>query len=271
MDNQPTVRKHFRWRALLIRFLVNAVTLLIVVAITPSVYFVDPSLLNLLLLALVLGILNATLKPIIQFFTLPFIFVSYGLIIVLINSLMIWMLSWIFPGFLAVDSLFWALVAGALYGIISVFLESLCGLGEPIVPDDTPEEIALRERLDAEAVSIIGAYVDEEEAKEPTAAALAKVTTEENNEGKGEEERAQDQGNVASPEEEPVEEEAESIANRSAELLPNDVESDSESDAVSGDIVAKAEVSDSETQEPEATGLEAAAMAEDKTDNGVES
>jgi len=86
MAEKSNILSHFRWRASLLRFLVNAVTLFIVVVLTPQVYFVDPTFLD--LLALVLGILNATLKPIIQFFT--FSFISYGLIIILINSLLIW-------------------------------------------------------------------------------------------------------------------------------------------------------------------------------------
>ena len=161
MNTQSNPLKHFRWRATLIRFLINAVTLFVVVVLTPQVYFVDPTFLNLLVMALVLGILNATLKPIIQFFTLSFIFISYGLIIILINSLMIWLLARIFPEALVVDNLFWALVAGALYGIISSFLEALFGLNEPIIPDDSPEDMALRERVDAESVGILAAFVDQ--------------------------------------------------------------------------------------------------------------
>lgn len=182
MNTQSNPIKHFRWRATLIRFLVNAVTIFVVVILTPKVYFVDPTFLQLLLMALVLGILNATIKPIIQFFTLPFIFISYGLVIVLINSFMIWLLARIFPEALAVDNLFWALVAGALYGVISGFLEAFFGLNEPIVPDDNPEDIALRERVDAESVGIVAAFVDNEEAKAQESAALTEVTAEEREE-----------------------------------------------------------------------------------------
>ena len=68
MNTQSNPLKHFRWRATLIRFLINAATLFIVVVLTPEVYFVNPTFLHLLVGALVLGILNATIKPIIQFF-----------------------------------------------------------------------------------------------------------------------------------------------------------------------------------------------------------
>lgn len=172
MATQSNPFKHFRWRAMLVRFLVNVVTVFLVVVLVPKVYFVNFSFLNLLLIALVLGILNATIKPVIQFFTLPFIFISYGLIIVLINSFMLWLLSRIFPEVLAVDRVFWALIAGALYGIISSFLESLCGLNEPIIPDDRPDDMALRERVDAEATGGTKAFFETKAADAQVAATL---------------------------------------------------------------------------------------------------
>ena len=178
MNTQSNPLKHFRWRATLIRFLLNAVTIFLVVILTPKVYFVDPASVHLLLMALVLGILHATVTPFIQFFTLSFIFASYGLIVVLINSFMIWLLALIFPEALAVDNFFWALVAGALYGIISSFLESLCGLNEPIIPDDSPDDMALREKVDVESVGVVRAFVDNREAKSQNADALAEVVAE---------------------------------------------------------------------------------------------
>ena len=231
MTTQSSPLKHFRWRATLIRFLVNVVTLFIVVILTPKVYFVDPTFLHLLLMALVLGILNATIKPIIQFLTLPFIFISYGLIIVLINSLMLWMLSWIFPEALAVDRLFWALVAGALYGIISSFLESLCGLNEPIIPDDSPEDVALREEVDAESVGVAKTFVDNQETKAQYSAALAEVTAEEKDEAQdyiapvdAVEEIAEVEPQIPSADGETAEEEAETVANKFGD--DNDVATD---------------------------------------------
>lgn len=182
MNAQTKLPQHFRWRAILIRFLVNAVTIFVVVVLTPQVYFVDPTLLHLLLLALVLGILNAMLKPIIQFFTLPFIFISYGLIIILINSLLIWLLARIFPDALVVDNLFWALVAGALYGIISSFLESLFGLNEPIIPDDSPEDMALRERVNAASVGLTTSFIGHRGTKSQNAVVPAAVIADEQGE-----------------------------------------------------------------------------------------
>ena len=73
--------KQFNWRFLLVRFLVNAIAVAITAAVTPKIYFVDRSIVSWLLITVMLGVLNALLKPILQFLTLQFIFVTYGLVV----------------------------------------------------------------------------------------------------------------------------------------------------------------------------------------------
>ena len=145
------ILKQFHWRFLLVRILVNAIALAITAAVTPKIYFVDKSVWSWLLMAFMLGVLNALLKPVLQFLTLPFIFVTYGLVVVMVNSLLLWLLSLIFPNRFAVESLLWALLGGLVLGLVSSFLESLLGLTMPIVPE---EDTALRQQLEEQARGI---------------------------------------------------------------------------------------------------------------------
>lgn len=131
--------KQFNWRFLLVRIMVNAFALAFTALVTPKIYFVDKSFSNWLLMALMLGVLNAILKPVLQFLTLQFIFVTYGLVLVLVNSLLLWLLSIIFRNRFAVDSLVWLFVGGLVLGLVSSFLENLLGLTMPVVPDEPPE------------------------------------------------------------------------------------------------------------------------------------
>ena len=142
------ILRQFNWRFLLVRFLVNAIAVAITAAVTPKIYFVDRSIASWLLITVMLGVLNALLKPILQFLTLRFIFVTYGLVIVLVNTLILLLLSYLFPARFAVDNLWWALLGGLVLGLLSSFLESLLGLTMPIVPE---EETALRRQLEEEA------------------------------------------------------------------------------------------------------------------------
>jgi putative membrane protein len=135
------VFKQFNWRALLVRILVNALTLIITVALTPSMGFVQPfAIWKIVFVAVVLGLLNALVKPIIQFFTLSYIFVTYGLVVIFINTLILYLLSWLLPGFFHVGNLLWALWGGAVMGIVAGFLESVFGLTLPIVDEESVSE-----------------------------------------------------------------------------------------------------------------------------------
>ena len=63
-----------------------------------------------ILLAAVLALLNASVKPVLVFLTIPATIFSLGLFLLVINALIIEMAAWILqPGFV-VDSFWWALL-----------------------------------------------------------------------------------------------------------------------------------------------------------------
>jgi putative membrane protein len=137
---------HFRVRPLLLRFIVNALSLLVTVAIVPHVFFSgDYPILSWLLISAVFGLLNAFLKPLLQIIMLPLIFVSYGLVVVLINTVLLWTLAWIFTDRFHVQHILWAFVGGLVCGMLEGLLQNLLGLTPPIVeggPEALKEEIA---------------------------------------------------------------------------------------------------------------------------------
>ena len=134
------VLKQFNWRAVLVRVLVNALTLMITVFLVPSISFVDPSLWKILALGVVLGLLNAFIKPIIQFLTLSYIFATFGLVIIFINAVILFLISLLFPDLFQVGGVVWALVGGLVMGVVGGFLESLFGLTLPIVDENAMTE-----------------------------------------------------------------------------------------------------------------------------------
>lgn len=127
--------RQLNWRMMVVRVLVNAITLIVVVLLVPNINFEDRFYGSILFLAAILGLLNAFVKPVIQFLTLPYIFVSYGLVVVAINGLMLLLLSWLFPSLFSVSGLLWAILGGFLMGLMSSLLESIFGLDYPIVPE----------------------------------------------------------------------------------------------------------------------------------------
>lgn len=70
-----------------------------------------------LLVALLLGIMNAFIKPFLLFLTLPINLLSLGLFTLVINAVIILLVSAIAPGF-SVDGFGWALLFSLILSII---------------------------------------------------------------------------------------------------------------------------------------------------------
>jgi putative membrane protein len=77
-----------------------------------------------LLTALVLGLINAILRPILVILTLPLTVVTLGLFIFVINALLVLLTSAIVPGF-EVRSFWWALLFSLLFSIVSFILHRI--------------------------------------------------------------------------------------------------------------------------------------------------
>lgn len=74
-----------------------------------------------LLVAIVLGFLNAFVKPILVLLTLPINIITIGLFTFVINALIILLVSQIVPGF-RVDGFWWALLFSVILSIVNGLL-----------------------------------------------------------------------------------------------------------------------------------------------------
>ncbi len=105
-------------RLLLIWFL-NALALLTVAYVLPGIIVDGFS--GALVAALILGLVNMLLRPLLILLTLPVTVVTFGLFILVINGLLFWFAGSVLKGFEV--SGFWVGVLGALlYSIISSVL-----------------------------------------------------------------------------------------------------------------------------------------------------
>ncbi|HEY5800305.1 MAG TPA: phage holin family protein [Burkholderiaceae bacterium] len=77
-----------------------------------------------LLAALVLGLINTLIRPLLVLLTLPVTFLSLGLFIFVINGLLFWLTAHLIDGFHVAG--FWSAIGGALlYSVISWALATL--------------------------------------------------------------------------------------------------------------------------------------------------
>lgn len=108
--------------SLLLAWLINAVALFAVPYLMQSVQ-VD-SVGAALIAALVLGLVNTLVRPVLVLLTLPVTLLTLGLFIFIINGLMFWAVAHLVAGFHVAG--FWSAVGGALvYSIISWALSAL--------------------------------------------------------------------------------------------------------------------------------------------------
>jgi putative membrane protein len=80
--------------------------------------------------ALIFGIVNALVKPIVKFLTCPLVLLTLGLFSLIINGLMLELTASLSNGGLVVDNLGWAIIAAILIAIISVILERILGVSD---------------------------------------------------------------------------------------------------------------------------------------------
>ena len=107
---------------LVIAWLINALALLALPDLFTSIH-VD-SFVTALVAALVLGLINTPIRPLLVLLTLPVTLLTLGLFIFVINGLLFWFVGSFIHGF-TVDG-FWAGVFGAIvYSLISWALSSL--------------------------------------------------------------------------------------------------------------------------------------------------
>ena len=107
---------------ILLVWLVNTLALAAVAYVMPSVAIQSPG--AAIAAALVLGLVNAVLRPILVLLTLPVTVLTLGLFIFVLNGLLFWAVASLVPGFHVVG--FWAGVLGAiLFSIVSWLLSAL--------------------------------------------------------------------------------------------------------------------------------------------------
>ena len=105
----------------LIRWLINTLALVIVVLMVPGIHAQYGE--TVVLAALVLGFLNAFLRPVIILLTLPLHVMSLGFFTLVVNGLMLYAVSKIVEGFYVAN--FWSAFFGALFFSIISFVLGL--------------------------------------------------------------------------------------------------------------------------------------------------
>lgn len=108
-------------KAFLIRWLLTTLAVALAAQVVPGIESSSPF--SLAGVALLLGIVNAMVRPVLLLLSLPLILVTMGLFVLVINALMLWFVGSLVPGF-TIDG-FWSAFFGAiLIGLVSWLLSA---------------------------------------------------------------------------------------------------------------------------------------------------
>ncbi len=113
---------------ILLRLIINAVALLVTAWIVPRIHLGDPTKhdwTTLLIVALIFGVVNAVIRPIIILLSLPLEIITLGLFTFVINAFMLLLTSWIAQGMglgFRVDGFLPALVGALIISVVSFAL-----------------------------------------------------------------------------------------------------------------------------------------------------
>jgi len=119
---------------IILRWLIIVISLFVAVWVVPGIYVSGTNAwIAFGMMAIILGLVNALIKPILKFLSCGCIVVTMGLFLIVINAFTLWLSSWVAINWFSinfhVDSIWAALMGSIIVSIVSFILNLL-------VPDD---------------------------------------------------------------------------------------------------------------------------------------
>jgi putative membrane protein len=108
-------------------WLINTLAVLLAVQFVHGIHFRGDGILPPLLTALVLGIVNTFIRPILVLFALPLLIFSMGLFMLVINAFLLYFVGWLMRPAFQVDNLWAAFLGAIIISIVSLVLNIMTG------------------------------------------------------------------------------------------------------------------------------------------------
>jgi putative membrane protein len=104
----------------IIRLLINALALWLIAKYVPG-FSMGGGIWTPIIAALIFGIVNALVRPIVLLLTLPISLLTLGLFVIVVNALMFWLVTWLTPNF-KVSGFGPALVGALIMMVVSLIV-----------------------------------------------------------------------------------------------------------------------------------------------------
>jgi putative membrane protein len=118
-------------KKLIIRWLVTSFSLLVAAWFVPGIRVESSGVLTFAAMAVILGLVNALVRPLLKLLSCPLIILTLGFFVLIINGITLWIASgiavrWFHVGFY-VDSYAAAFFGALIVSMVSVLLNTLLG------------------------------------------------------------------------------------------------------------------------------------------------
>jgi putative membrane protein len=104
------------------RLVLNGLAIIIAAWLLPGIHISSP--LSALLAGVILGFVNAVVRPVLFLLTLPLTLLTLGLFIFVLNAICFGLTAWLVPGF-SIDGFFSAVFGALLVSVVSWILNGL--------------------------------------------------------------------------------------------------------------------------------------------------
>jgi putative membrane protein len=106
----------------LLRLLLNGVAVFIAAHVVPGITVSGPG--AALIAGVILGFVNAIIRPLLILLTLPFTLITLGLFLFVVNAICLGVVAWLVPGF-SLSGFFAALLGAIVISIVSWLLTAV--------------------------------------------------------------------------------------------------------------------------------------------------
>jgi putative membrane protein len=126
---QKLMAAQFNIKRIILRLAINIIAILIAVTIVPGIDLVGPWW-SLAVVALLFGLINTALRPLLMLLSLPFLILTLGFFMLLINAALLYLTSWMAQGFgiaFIIEGLGQAVLGALVISVVSGLLTLLSG------------------------------------------------------------------------------------------------------------------------------------------------
>ncbi len=104
------------------KWLISALSIFLVGRYLPGIHVPDYKIA--LIVALLLAVLNVTIRPVLKLISLPITILTLGLFALVVNGFVLWLVPFLVKGFV-IDTFWWAVGGSVVISIITSVLEFL--------------------------------------------------------------------------------------------------------------------------------------------------